>query len=384
MVIWGLRITTFITNQAVLVAFGVLFTWLRETPHINNPWILKNRQWIEIAALWFVLIIFHFASVWGRSEALTPVGYGWNYLNFQATAIVYALLGDGRSRPMFWSTTALLTLWYHFLAGVPISEWPPLAAITIITMAFGNYFYEPISRHAYFYLPFTGVFVAPLMFANYHSVGNIVVGWPWQIGTLALTVIIMGSIHNLLVNRRARELRLRKEGQVDDLTKLNNFRMFDADLHDAFIRMAAAQKHISLFTFDIDHFKRINDKYGHLVGNAVLTAVSARLNELVETTGYPAKTYRTGGEEFSIIVFGVDDDLNRAARFARMLKTEMAKLHFTTNDGAEFGITISLGQDHTLDDDQNYLDVYNRADKHLYNSKNHGRNTITLCGQLIN
>jgi PleD family two-component response regulator len=58
-------------------------------------------------------------------------------------------------------------------------------------------------------------------------------------------------------------------------------------------------------------------------------------------------------------------------------------LQFTTDAGQKFQITVSLGEDRSHSDDQNYLDVYNRADQYLYNSKRSGRNTITINGQTL-
>ena len=381
MVVWGLRITTFITNMAVIVAFGVLYTWLQQG-HSEDKFVVRWRPWLQIAALWTVLIIFHFASVWGRAEAVTPVGYGWNYLNFQAAAMVYALL-SGRNRRLLWSLIILMTLWYHFLADVPLSMWPPIAALTIITMALGNRFWTPLGDHWYYYAPYTLVFILPLMYANWISIKNIDVGLLWQFGTLFATIACLGALHRMLVNRKVREVRLMREGQIDDLTRLHNFRMFDADLNKAYQDMLLTGAKIALFTFDIDHFKRINDRYGHLVGNTVLETVARRLDEITANTDYTVKTYRTGGEEFTFMLFDITVDFDRSAQFARLIKDEMAKLHFTTAKGETFSITISLGEDHSRYDDQNYLDVYNRADKYLYDSKNHGRNTITLCGITI-
>lgn len=381
MVVWGLRITTFITNLAVIVAFGVLYTWLQHA-HPDDAKFCKWRPWLQIGALWTILIIFHFASVWGRAEAVTPVGYGWNYLNFQAAAIVYSILG-GRNRKLLWSLIILMTLWYHFLAGVSLAAWAPLALLTIATLVIGNHYSDIISEHLFWYGPYTLAFVAPTMYANFHSVGSNHAGWWWQFGTLTVTVVVLGWLYSTLMSRRRRDAQLLEEGQIDDLTKLFNFRMFDADLHAAYRRMLNSGEQVALFTFDIDHFKRINDKYGHLVGNTVLLAVAELVQELTAETDYPAKAYRTGGEEFSILMFGVHADFDRAAAFAQHIKDEMARLPFSTEDGQTFGITISLGEDHTQPDDQNYLDVYNRADKYLYDSKNHGRNSITVVGRTL-
>lgn len=136
----------------------------------------------------------------------------------------------------------------------------------------------------------------------------------------------------------------------------------------------------ALYTFDIDHFKRINDQYGHPMGNTVLERVAVRFNGLMREINGTSKTYRTGGEEFCCILFDVNPESEHAEQVANHLREELSELQFSTRQGEQFSITVSVGEALIQDYDQNYMDIYKRADQRLYHSKNAGRNTVTVRG----
>lgn len=377
MVTWGLRITTFITNSAVLVAYTFLYTWLLNTKKAK---LVKSRAFLLGTLAWAVLLLFHFASVLSMADAKNPVGFGWNYMNCQIAVIIYALF-DRPPRHVFWSLIALLTVWYWWMPRV--DEWVFLELATIFTMWLLYRYSDVILKHVYLFFPFGYLFALPFYIANLISLNGIDIGWPWLLFNYAILLTILWIIYHQLKRNRQRQATLVTEATIDELTQLNNFRVFDSDLQNEFIRMRATSKKFALYTFDIDHFKRINDKYGHLVGNDVLHAVAHRLLEVTETLSYEARCYRTGGEEFTFITFDIEENFAVAVSTAKLVKQEIEKLRFSAPDGTEFQLTISMGQDRVQDDDQNYLDVYNRADKFLYNSKNRGRNKITVRGITI-
>lgn len=125
----------------------------------------------------------------------------------------------------------------------------------------------------------------------------------------------------------------------------------------------------SIAILDIDHFKRLNDTYGHEVGDLVLKAVAARLRTLVGESHLLA---RLGGEEFGILFnnLAVAD----ANVFCEMLREELAKAKVQA-DGEELMVTVSIGLAtiETLESFENYL---NAADQFLYMAKYNGRNRI--------
>ena len=125
----------------------------------------------------------------------------------------------------------------------------------------------------------------------------------------------------------------------------------------------------SIAILDIDHFKRLNDTYGHEVGDLVLKAVSARLLALVGDSHLLA---RLGGEEFGILFSSLP--LAQSNDFCEMLRRELAAARIMA-DGEELSITVSIGLA-TIEEAETFDNYLNAADQFLYMAKYDGRNRI--------
>lgn len=121
---------------------------------------------------------------------------------------------------------------------------------------------------------------------------------------------------------------------------------------------------------DIDHFKRLNDTWGHEIGDRVLKAVASRLASLV--SGSPYLLCRIGGEEFALLLVGLDGEA--ATAFCEKIRFELAGAAIATDD-EELSITVSIGVAEVkgLESFDNYL---NAADQFLYMAKHRGRNQV--------
>jgi diguanylate cyclase len=124
-----------------------------------------------------------------------------------------------------------------------------------------------------------------------------------------------------------------------------------------------------MLMLDIDHFKRINDSYGHLAGDAVLRALAALLQKRMRPND---KLGRYGGEEFCAIL--VETNLQSAAKIANELR-ELIAAHPFVADKHEVNATISIGAS-TLQPGMKTEDLYKRADEMLYQAKRTGRNKV--------
>lgn len=160
---------------------------------------------------------------------------------------------------------------------------------------------------------------------------------------------------------------VRKMANTDALTGLANRRNFDDTIAKAF----GQKSDFALVIADIDHFKRINDAYGHSFGDHVLKTVAATLRHVLRSGTYIA---RTGGEEFAILCSVIDDE--EAFAVAERMRQGIETVRLRKQDD-EVAITISLGvalsrRAHSADD------IYEAADAALYQSKNAGRNRTTL------
>lgn len=194
--------------------------------------------------------------------------------------------------------------------------------------------------------------------------------------------MILWIVNHRIHNRSKTTTDLRKQATIDSLTEINNFGKFDQELNEAYKRYRDHGEAYALYTFDLDHFKQINDTYGHISGNQVLREVAAFLKRYTSELEYDSCVYRTGGEEFSFILFNVLTSFDRAAEISKGLQKGINSLSIMI-ESKPIHVTISLGQDRVTEDDKNYLDIYRRADSFLYNSKNSGRDALTIRGRLI-
>ncbi len=160
------------------------------------------------------------------------------------------------------------------------------------------------------------------------------------------------------------------EARTDGLTGLANRKAFDQKLDESFAKWQASKKPFSLAIIDIDHFKKINDTYGHPAGDAVLREMS---NSLREVNNEAIIVARYGGEEFAIIFEG---ESASAATIIEKLRLTIAGKPILT-DGQTISITISAGVARIMSDER-IGKLVRRADEALYSAKTGGRNRVCV------
>jgi diguanylate cyclase (GGDEF)-like protein len=156
----------------------------------------------------------------------------------------------------------------------------------------------------------------------------------------------------------------------DPLTQVGNRRFADLKLESSLNEFRGHGVNHGVLFVDIDRFKAVNDLYGHMIGDKVLTAVGRTMQANLRTTDFVA---RWGGEEFVAIVFNVDQ--SRLAALAENIRVLVSRSTVVT-DGIEINVTVSIGA--TLmrsDDDRESLVA--RADGLMYQSKQEGRDRVT-------
>ncbi len=167
---------------------------------------------------------------------------------------------------------------------------------------------------------------------------------------------------------------LEKASSTDSLTGCYNRRAL-MELLDR--SMDSARRHgrqLSVIMFDVDHFKKINDCYGHLFGDKVLKAIAGSVSELIRKEDYMA---RYGGEEFLVVL--PETSLNTAVEIANRLKKNIESLSLVTPCNTSLSVTASYGvSTMTAEDDINTL--ISEADTHLYLAKTNGRNRVVSFG----
>lgn len=164
----------------------------------------------------------------------------------------------------------------------------------------------------------------------------------------------------------------------DELTGVRNRANLDKtsdEIYKAYYSEDAIPLTIAMF--DIDHFKEFNDQYGHSTGDEVLKHVAHTMEREMFLTDTKGQLFRFGGEEFIIIFRG-----KRPADCVSIvtdLRDTLVNTPLILN-GQRLDVTISFGISKLVESDESFSDLFNRVDKYLYESKNAGRNRLTVEG----
>ena len=188
----------------------------------------------------------------------------------------------------------------------------------------------------------------------------------WENGEITGVVTVFRDISE----RKETERKLQELATTDPLTGLSNRRAFLERLEEE-LRLSRRLKHQStLLMLDFDHFKQINDNYGHSAGDAVLKHFAAEAGECLRKTDLLG---RLGGEEFAILLPGTD--MEGARHLAELIRERMEQ-NPTQLESGDIAMTLSIGMTAIKPGDKNTSDVLNRADKALYQAKEKGRNQV--------
>ena len=156
----------------------------------------------------------------------------------------------------------------------------------------------------------------------------------------------------------------------DALTGLLNRRAFLPLAKDALGDFRRVQRPLSVLMIDIDHFKRVNDRYGHPAGDVVIRKVGTIINDTIRTTD---KVARFGGEEFVVLLN--DNNAAGAAIIAERIRQTVASTVFEA-DNDRLLATISIGIAEAEKFDTDIDRIIERADRALYEAKSRGRNCV--------
>jgi diguanylate cyclase len=170
---------------------------------------------------------------------------------------------------------------------------------------------------------------------------------------------------------RSSELFLQREQEAttDFLTQLNNVRSFDRIFNEIAKEASIKNENLSLLLIDIDYFKKVNDQYGHLAGDAVLKEIAVLLKGAAMSTDIVS---RNGGEEFSVLLPGKSK--TESVAMAERIRSIVEKHLFDLKELGEIQLTVSIG---VANFPEIPLDsLIDSADQALYESKHTGRNRV--------
>lgn len=170
--------------------------------------------------------------------------------------------------------------------------------------------------------------------------------------------------------------KLERMAIFDGLTGLYNHRYFQEQLARELSRAERTSSKVALVLLDIDHFKRVNDTYGHPTGDVVLKHVASTIKGAIREIDIAA---RYGGEEFATIL--PETDVSGATQFAERLRSDVESSHAQTDFGP-IQITVSLGVSAYPEYDRTRSALIDTADRALYHAKRLGRNRVVCAKEL--
>lgn len=201
-----------------------------------------------------------------------------------------------------------------------------------------------------------------------------------QLVVVAVVLLWMSFMGGYVATLRAR---LREATRRDDLTGAHNRRAITRDLEQALGEVAGEGKTLSVVLLDIDHFKSINDQYGHMVGDEILREFVERIQQHLRGEDFMADLAanadsgfgRFGGEEFLVVLPGTD--AAGARRCGERLRDAVARSPFVTEGGKRIPVTVSAGVAEWRPG-EDLVGLLGRADRALYASKQNGRDQVSV------
>jgi diguanylate cyclase (GGDEF)-like protein len=191
---------------------------------------------------------------------------------------------------------------------------------------------------------------------------------------LAVSIVIIDATDTYESQTRLDETlaELAAQSEKDALTGIYNRRKLGTLLDSELMRARRYNQKLSILMFDIDHFKKINDTYGHLVGDEAIRHVAKKAVSTLRATDAVA---RYGGEEFVALLPG--EELSGASKAAERLRVAVSA-PFGTLAETTLSLTISLGVTQLRPDTADANALLAEADSALYTSKQSGRNRVTI------
>ncbi len=218
-----------------------------------------------------------------------------------------------------------------------------------------------------------GIFLLPLGLHAFMP-GVLDAGW-LTVFTLETLIYAVGAAFIVLMMVQDHQVQVyRSAAETDFLTRLLNRRAFLEEAQAMCARQAARREPVTLLMFDLDHFKSINDRFGHALGDSALQVFAEVARTSMRATDIVA---RLGGEEFAAIV---PAPLEIAVKIAERVRGNFERAGVVI-DGRPVGATVSIGAASALAPAFNVDDLLTRADDALYGAKHGGRNRVSTAGK---
>lgn len=355
----------------VFTLYWVTFSWL-------DMWV--HRRHIDIADdvinAWYG-VIYVLVFIFCMQIPVIGKPISWEFMNFQLIAIIFCayFLNIHVSLYLF---PPIVLVYMVFNESLRYWEsWGYAVTLVVFFMAMNwiRVRYHDQRRAWMIYMavgvPFGGVLWLWMKFKFALSWTTFQQEWLY----LIIFELLLYAYVNMLTHDGELKSHLERLASHDTLTHARNFSSYTDTVKFLFKQSTRTGEPLSMIMFDIDHFKHVNDTYGHSAGDAVLREVAETAQKVLTHKDSKLKLYRTGGEEFNILLPGYD--LDQTSRIATAVFEAVNQLTVHTR-GQAIQVTLSLGVSAMLTADKTPMDFYNRVDQNLYHSKKHGRKQITV------
>ena len=182
--------------------------------------------------------------------------------------------------------------------------------------------------------------------------------------------VVLYSAFQDITSRKNREALLQNQASRDPLTSIYNRRYFEEEVKKQITKLKKAKTPFSVLMIDADHFKKVNDNYGHKIGDKVLIELAAKIEKDLRDQDIVA---RYGGEEF--VVFLPESTSEQAQKVAERLRESISHIVVRTDDNQEVRFTVSVGVT-SSNISENIETLIKTADEALYKAKQNGRNRV--------
>jgi two-component system, cell cycle response regulator len=190
--------------------------------------------------------------------------------------------------------------------------------------------------------------------------------------TIKVGVAERSRLQDMTASLSIRSETLEQAALTDALTGLSNRRYFDDALKEYLVAFSRIEKPLGMVILDLDHFKSINDTYGHAIGDEVLREVALCLKDF---TRYHDVVARLGGEEFAVLSPNINEQ--QLFDLAERIRKAIAQIAIQTG-GVSIKVTVSAGIA-MWNGTESGEALYSRADKQLYAAKRNGRNQVSAA-----
>ncbi|MFZ4714154.1 MAG: diguanylate cyclase [Bacteriovoracaceae bacterium] len=165
---------------------------------------------------------------------------------------------------------------------------------------------------------------------------------------------------------------------TDDVTGLHNQRKLSQDLDHYINRCERFKEEFSVVFIDIDHFKNVNDEFGHIIGSRLLIEVANEIRKVVRDTD---AVYRYGGDEF-VVIFP-NSPFSKSYEIATRVLNKIKETIFLADEGKSHHLSVSMGVAHFPTDASTKDEIINMADRMMYSAKKSGRGKICTVNELF-